>query len=206
MLQLVLHYIDMIGTFAFALSGAILGVKNNLDIFGVFVLSLVTAVGGGVIRDVCISAIPPAGLISADYMIGIVLAVLCVAFFQRFIFSFEKPVLFFDALGLGFFAAFGANKTYQHTGSVQLSIILGCVSAIGGGCLRDVLAGKKPTVFTQELYAVPAIIGAGIELLGSLGLISQSYSICLSILICVALRMLSIKYNIKLPSIKALDV
>jgi uncharacterized membrane protein YeiH len=197
-----LHAIDILGTFVFALSGAIVGVKRNFDIFGVFVLALITATGGGIIRDLCISATPPAGLISKDYLIAVIIAVLCVSFFQKIILSFEKPSLFFDAIGLGFFASFGANKTYLHTGDIQLSILLGCVSAVGGGCIRDILSGKTPTIFTTEIYASAALVGASIELLGSTGTIPQVISIWLSIFVCTLIRMLSLKYNIKLPSIK----
>ena len=130
----IFHYLDLIGTFAFALSGATAGVKEDFDIFGVFVLTAVTAIGGGVIRDICIAALPPAGLINLSYLLVIIAALICVAFFQRLILSFEKAVLFFDALGLGFFAAFGANKTWQHTHNIELSVLLGCISAVGGGC------------------------------------------------------------------------
>lgn len=197
-----LHFIDIFGTFIFALSGAVVGVKNNYDIFGVFSISLITAVGGGVIRDICISATPPFGLINVEYLTGVFVAIAIVSFFQNLILSFSKPSNFFDAIGLGFFAAFGANKTYQHTGSIELSILLGCASAVGGGVLRDVLTGRKPILFTQELYAVAAIVGASIELLGSTGLISNKLSIWLSIIVATTIRMLAIKYKITLPSIK----
>ncbi|SDZ01050.1 trimeric intracellular cation channel family protein [Nitrosomonas sp. Nm33] len=198
----ILHFIDLFGTFIFALSGAVIGVKKNYDVFGVFVISLVTAVGGGVIRDICISATPPAGLITIEYLIGVFLAIIIVSFFQKLILSFQKPSTFFDAIGLGFFAAFGANKTYQYTGSIQLSVILGCASAVGGGVFRDILTGKSPSIFTQDLYASAAIIGSLIEIMGSTGVIDNRISIWVSILTTTTIRMLAIKYKIKLPSIK----
>ncbi len=198
----VFHTVDLIGTFAFALSGATAGVKQDLDIFGVFVLTAATAVGGGVMRDICISALPPAGLVSLSYLLTIVAAIVCVAFFQRLILSFEKATLFFDALGLGFFAAFGANKTWQHTQNVELSILLGCVSAVGGGCLRDLLIGKPPIIFSQDIYASAALIGAAIEISGSVGYIPQACSAWTAIIICTLLRLLALKYKIGLPSIK----
>lgn len=198
-----LHFIDVFGTFIFSLSGAVIGVKQHFDIFGVFVIALVTAVGGGVIRDICLSDTPPAGLINIDYIIGICAAIVIVSFFQKVILSFQKPAVFFDALGLGFFAAFGANKTYQHSGSIQLAIILGCVSAIGGGIMRDVLTDRKPMIFTQELYASAAIVGACIELLGSTGTIDGRLSIWLSILVTITIRLLALRFSLKLPSIKS---
>ncbi|RWR03038.1 membrane protein [[Pantoea] beijingensis] len=197
-----LHYLDLTGTFIFALSGATVGVRQDFDIFGVFVLAFTTATGGGIIRDICIASAPPAGLVSSTYLIAVFLAIFCVTFLQKIILSFTKSALFFDALGLGFFAAFGANKSYQYTGNIQISVILGCISAIGGGCLRDILTGQVPTIFKQEIYASAAIVGAGIELLGSTKCIPQSYSIWLAILTCTAIRMLALKYHIRLPSIR----
>ncbi len=196
-----LHFIDLFGTFVFALSGAIVGVRHRFDLFGVFALSSVTAIGGGCIRDICLGATPPPGLVNIEYFFCIILAIASLSFFQKLVFSFEKPSLFFDALGLGFFAAFGANKTWLYTHSVQLSILLGCVSAVGGGCLRDILVGKTPVIFTKEIYASAAMIGAAIELLGSANIIPERYSILLSIFVCTLIRMVSLKYNITLKTI-----
>ena len=94
----VFHLVDLAGTLAFALSGATAGVREDFDVFGVFVLAATTAVGGGIIRDICIASLPPAGLVSLAYLVIILVAVLCVAFFQRLILSFEKATLFFDCL------------------------------------------------------------------------------------------------------------
>lgn len=198
----IFHYLDLIGTFAFALSGATAGVKEEFDIFGVFVLTAVTAIGGGVIRDICIAALPPAGLINLSYLLVIIAALICVAFFQSLILSFEKAVLFFDALGLGFFAAFGANKTWQHTHNIELSVLLGCISAVGGGCLRDLLTGKPPAIFSQDIYASAAVVGATVELCGSAGEVAQEFSAWIAIASCTLLRLTALKYKIGLPSIK----
>lgn len=198
----VFHLVDLAGTLAFALSGATAGVREDFDLFGVFVLAATTAVGGGVIRDICIASLPPAGLVSLAYLVIIVVAVLCVAFFQRLILSFEKATLFFDALGLGFFAAFGANKTWQHTHSVELALLLGCISAVGGGCLRDLLTGRPPAIFSKDIYASAALVGAAIELTGSAGLIPQMWSAWLAITGCTLLRLMALKYKIGLPLIK----
>lgn len=198
----VFHLLDLAGTLAFALSGATAGVREDFDLFGVFVLTATTAIGGGVIRDICIASLPPAWLVSSAYLVVIMTAVICVAFFQKLILSFEKATLFFDALGLGFFAAFGANKTWEHSHNIELSLILGCISAVGGGCLRDVLTGKTPAIFSQDIYASAALIGAAIELTGSAGLIPQIYSAWFAIISCTLLRLISLKYKIGLPSIK----
>ncbi|WP_216936794.1 MULTISPECIES: trimeric intracellular cation channel family protein [unclassified Acinetobacter] len=199
----ILPIIDLLGTFVFALSGALIGVKQKFDVFGVFCLAFITAIGGGIIRDICISATPPAGLLSIKYLIAIILAVIFVAFLQKLVLSLERLSNLFDALGLGFFAAFGVNKTYQYTHNIQLSIILGCISAVGGGVLRDILANRKPVVFNQELYASAAFVGACVEILGSTGHMNGHISIILAIIVTTFIRLLAIIYNIKLPSIRS---
>ncbi|MTD26460.1 trimeric intracellular cation channel family protein [Erwinia sorbitola] len=198
----VFHIVDLVGTLAFALSGATAGVREDYDIFGVFVLTAATAVGGGVIRDICIASLPPAGLVSSAYLLIIIAAMICVAFFQRLILSFEKATLFFDALGLGFFAAYGANKTWEHTQNIELSLLLGCISAVGGGSLRDLLTGKPPAIFSQDIYASAALVGAAIQLTGSAGIIPQFWSAWCAIIGCTLLRLISLRYKIGLPSIK----
>lgn len=200
---MILHYIDIIGTFVFALSGVSAGIRRNYDIFGILVLALITACGGGVIRDVCLGATPPAGLVNTIYLYTVVAALVLGMYCQKIIIKMEKPTLWLDALGLGFFAAFGANKTYQYTQSIHLSIILGCVSAVGGGCIRDILVGKSPTIFTKEIYASAALIGAAIELLGSTGIINQHISIWLAIFTCTLIRIISMHFNINLPSVRS---
>ena len=200
-MSLLLHFIDLFGTFVFALSGATVGVRNRFDLFGVFALSFVTAIGGGCIRDLCLGATPPAGLVNVEYLLCVIMAMTLLSYFQKLVFSFEKPALFFDALGLGFFAAFGANKAWQYTQTIEFSILMGCVSAVGGGCLREILAGRTPVIFTKEIYASAALIGAAIELLGSANIIPEHYSVWLAIVTCTLLRLLSLKYNITLKTI-----
>ena len=98
----VFHFIDLIGTFAFAISGALAAINRNLDIFGIFVVAFITACGGGVLRDICLGSFPPAGMINLQYFIVVALAVFLSAFFQKLLLRLTQPTLFFDAIGLGF--------------------------------------------------------------------------------------------------------
>lgn len=193
--------IDLIGTFVFALSGAATGIRRHFDIFGIFVLAAVTGIGGGVLRDICIGATPPPGLTDPLYMLVILLAVAASICFRKTINRFELPSLYLDAVGLGFFAAFGANKTYVLTGNWQLAILMGCVSAAGGGCIRDIFSGSSPHIFSREIYATAAIAGAGIELLGTTGIIHPAYSTWVAIVTCSAMRILALHFKIHLPRI-----
>jgi uncharacterized membrane protein YeiH len=195
--------IDLIGTFIFAMSGAAAGIRRHFDVFGIFALATVTGIGGGVIRDLCIGATPPPGLINPLYMLMILLAVVASIFFRKVINRFELPALYLDAIGLGFFAAFGANKTYLMTGNLQLAVLMGCVTGVGGGCIRDMLSGSSPHIFSREIYATAAIVGACIELLGSTGLINPVCSIWVAIIVCSAMRILALHFKINLPRIRA---
>jgi uncharacterized membrane protein YeiH len=194
--------IDLIGTFVFAISGALAAINRQLDIFGVFVAAFVTACGGGVIRDLCIGSTPPAGLINIEYIGVIFFAVILCAGFQNFLLKFTQPTLFFDAVGLGFFSAFGAHKVYQHIHNIELAILLGIVTAVGGGLIRDILLGRVPVVLTKEIYASAALLGAAVQLFGEVHIINPRVSPWLAIALCTLIRMLSLKYKWNLPAIK----
>lgn len=198
---MLLHSIDVIGTFVFALSGTSAGIRRGFDFFGVFVVAMATACGGGIIRDVCLGATPPVGLTNIEYIIAIIGAVLLGIYCQGLIMRMEKPTLWLDALGLGFFAAFGSDKAYQMTGNIQISVILGCISAVGGGCARDILTGRTPVIFSKEIYASAAIVGSSIVLVGSTQIISLSLAIWCAIAVCSAIRIISMHYQINLPPI-----
>ncbi|WLT08660.1 trimeric intracellular cation channel family protein [Bartonella apihabitans] len=198
---MLLHSIDVIGTFVFALSGTSAGIRRGFDFFGVFVVAMATACGGGIMRDLCLGATPPVGLTNIEYFIAIIGAVLLGIFCQGLIIRMEKPTLWLDALGLGFFAAFGSDKAYQLTGNIQIAIILGCASAVGGGCVRDILTGRTPIIFSKEIYASASIVGSAIVLLGSARLISPVIAIWTAIAVCTFIRIVSIHYQINLPPI-----
>ena len=194
--------IDLMGTFVFALSGAVAAIDRKLDIFGGMVTAFVTACGGGVIRDLCIGALPPAGLINLEYLSVVALAVALAAFFQHLLLKLAQPTLFFDAVGLGFFAAFGVHKVYAHVPNIELALLLGVITAVGGGIIRDVLLGRVPVVLTKEIYASAALLGALIQLLGELQVINHHVAPWAAIAACTLIRMLSLKYQWNLPAIK----
>ncbi len=195
------HSFDLLGTFVFAISGAIAGIKSKLDIFGITVVAFITACGGGIVRDIILGVHPAAGLINHQYLYLVVLAVFLSIFFEGALNNLSKAILFFDALGLGFFAAFGVHKSYELYQNIELSLILGCVSAVGGGVLRDLLLREVPVILKKEIYASCALIGAIIQLSGDLGFMQVEYSSLLAIIVCTIIRLVSIRYKINLPSI-----
>ncbi len=153
---------DLLGVFAFAVSGALLAVRKDYDVVGIAVLAFATAVGGGVVRDLVIGARPVA--VTDPWYLGLSLLAAVIIFFWhppgRLI---GGPLDFVDAIGLGLFSVTGTVTAYQHGLATVPSAMLGMVTAIGGGLIRDVLAGVQPSVLRdQEIYALPALLGASI--------------------------------------------
>ena len=155
--------LDLTGTFAFALNGAITAVEAaKLDIVGMLTLGMITALGGGILRDILIGAVPPATFRSWPYLAVAASGGLIAFFLSRQLRRFPLPILLLDAAGLSLFCVTGATKSLDYGLGAAPAIILGTVTAVGGGTIRDVLVRRVPTVLTSGLYAIPALIGAAI--------------------------------------------
>jgi uncharacterized membrane protein YeiH len=190
---------DLTGTFVFALSGATAAVKHRLDIFGILVLCFVTGNAGGITRDVMIGAIPPAAISEWRYVAVSILAGLIVFFGYPIINRLSSPVLLFDAAGLGLFCVAGAHKALAfHTGPVAATL-LGMVTGIGGGMVRDVLVMEVPSVLRTELYAVAALLGAAVTVVGQRFGISVHLAAPAGAILCLTLRLLALRFGWHLP-------
>lgn len=157
--------LDLLGIFVFAVTGALVAVRKQLDLFGALVLAGVTGLGGGFIRDVLIDATPPAALADWRYLIVPVAAGLVTFFFHPTVGRLERGVNVLDAFGLSFFCVTGALKAVAFGLGPVPAALMGMMTGIGGGMLRDVFAGRVPLVFTSNLYATPALAGAAIAVL-----------------------------------------
>ncbi|MDQ4054764.1 MAG: trimeric intracellular cation channel family protein [Actinomycetota bacterium] len=157
---------DLVGIFVFAISGALVAVRKGLDIFGVLVLAGTTGLGGGFLRDVLIGATPPAALADWRYLLVPVGAGLLTFGFHPVVGRLERMVNVFDAFGLALFCVAGALKALDHGLGPVPAALMGMVTGIGGGMIRDVLAGRVPVIFRGELYATPALAGAAVVVLG----------------------------------------
>jgi len=159
--------LDLLGISVFAVSGGLVAVRQRLDIVGVVVLATVTGLGGGWLRDVLIGAVPPAALADWRYLLVPVVAGLLTFWFHPALGRMDRPINVFDAFGLGLFCVAGAIKAAEHGLGPLPAAILGMVTGIGGGVIRDVLAGRVPVVLsTGELYATPALLGAAVAVTG----------------------------------------
>jgi len=194
-----LKVLDLVGTFAFALSGAVSGVKHRIDLFGVLVLSFVAATAGGIMRDVLIGAIPPAAVQDWRYITLSLVAGLVTFFWYSLIAKMKSPVQIFDALGLGLFAIAGAGKAIAFNLGPGAAVLMGVLTAIGGGMVRDVLVSEVPVVFTAELYAVAALAGAAVVVVGNIFFPSSVPVAAIGGIVCVGLRLMAIRNRWKLP-------
>lgn len=192
--------LDLGGTFVFALSGAAAAVKHRLDIFGALVLSLVAASSGGIIRDVLIGAVPPAALDDWRYVAVSLLAGVVTLFWHSAVERLRNPVQLFDAAGLALFAVSGAHKALLfHLGPLPAAL-LGMLSGIGGGVVRDLLVAEVPAVLHAEIYAVAALAGASVVVAGGWLGMPSSVATTTGALLCFGLRIMSLRRGWRLPA------
>jgi uncharacterized membrane protein YeiH len=192
--------IDIVGTFAFALSGATAGVKFKLDLFGVLVLSFAAATAGGITRDVLIGAVPPAAFSDWRYLATALVAGGITFSAYRLIDRLRNPVLVFDALGLALFAVSGTQKALAYRLSPIMAPLLGMLTGIGGGMLRDVLLSEVPAVLRSDLYAVAALAGAIVVVAGEALHFPSAVTAFVGAAVCFTFRMLAIRYGLSLPT------
>ena len=192
--------IDLIGVFVFALAGATAAVRQRLDLFGVLVLASATALSGGIMRDLLIGAVPPAAFMDWRYLAAANLAGLVTFVWYEPIERLRNPVRVFDAVGLGLFAVAGTQKALAFGLHPVMAALLGMLTGIGGGVVRDLLLTRVPVVFQSDIYALAALAGALIVVLGHwLGWPAMPTAIA-GALVCFALRILAMWFNWSLPS------
>ena len=191
--------LDLAGTFVFALSGAAAGVKHRLDAFGVLVLSLVAATSGGIARDVLLGAVPPASLQDWRYIAASLLAGAITLRAHTAVERWRNPVQLFDAAGLGLFAVAGAQKALAYGLGPLPAALLGMLTAIGGGVGRDLLVAEVPTVLRAEIYALAALAGAAVVVLGGALRLPSALAPAAGALLCFAIRFLALRYGWRLP-------
>lgn len=199
-LQSAYYFLELAGTFAFAISGATAARQQGLDLFGICAIAFTVACGGGIIRDLCIGAIPPAGLTNWYYLVAAITASALTVSLFPLVQRLNHPVLLFDALGLALFAVTGAQKALSYGHNAQVAILLGITTAVGGGVLRDVLLNRVPIILQKEIYASAALVGAVIVVLGNYLNLASDWVAIFSLSTCFTIRMLALHYHWNLPS------
>lgn len=205
LLTTVVLVLDLGGTFAFALSGAMAGVRRQLDIFGVLVLSFAASTSGGIIRDLLIGAVPPSALQDWRYLAVSLAAGLLCFFWSALIEKLSNPVRMLDAVGLAMFAVAGTQKALAFGLSPVMAALLGMLTGIGGGVMRDVLLAEIPVVLRSDLYAVAALAGAAVVVGGSLLHAPLIVTALAGGLVCFGLRIMAIRRGWQLRVARGAD-
>jgi uncharacterized membrane protein YeiH len=191
--------LDLCGTFVFALSGGMIGVRRRLDLFGVLVLSFAAATSGGIIRDVLLGANPPAAIRDWRYIAVSLLAGLLAFYWRSTLERLRSSVLVLDAAGLGLFAVSGTLKAVAFQLNPLAAVMLGVLTGVGGGAVRDLLVSEIPTVLRSELYAVAALVGATVVVIGPLLNVSSTVATVAGAALCFMLRLIAIRRGWRLP-------
>jgi uncharacterized membrane protein YeiH len=198
-MDMLLLVLDLIGTFVFALSGASAGVRRRLDIFGVLVVSFAAGNFGGITRDLMIGAVPPAAISDWRYVGISILAGVITFYWSRGIDRLRSPVLVFDGAGLALFAVSGTQKALAFGVDPVMAALLGMLTGIGGGMVRDVLVAEIPVVLRADLYALAALAGAAVVVTGSLLDLPSTASTIAGAALCFGLRLMAILRGWHLP-------
>jgi uncharacterized membrane protein YeiH len=191
--------LDLCGTFVFALSGASAGIKHKLDTFGVLVLSYAAANVGGILRDLLIGVVPPPGIADWRYIAVPVVAGLATFRWGSIVNRWHDAVQIFDAAGLALFAVSGAQKALDFHLDPVPAVLLGMLTGIGGGIVRDVLAAEIPTVLRGDIYAVAALVGAAVVVIGSALHFPSAVAAIVGAVLCFGLRWVAIERRWQLP-------
>jgi uncharacterized membrane protein YeiH len=197
-----IYILDIIGTFAFAVSGALVASDKKFDLFGVVIIAFVTAVGGGMLRDVLINAHPINWIGDLNYVYVIFLAVVFTFLFKSKIAHLSKTMFLFDTIGLSVFTLLGLEKGLSFGLNPFVALIMGMISAVFGGVLRDVLTNKIPLIFKKEIYASACLAGGVSYLVLNFFNMSENIIFIFSTTIIVVIRVIAVKFKLQLPKIK----
>ena len=199
--DLIYNLIELLGTFAFAISGIRHAAAKEFDWFGGYVCGIAVAIGGGTLRDVMLGT-TPFWMTTPIYMICTAVALLTVVCFGRWMEPLKNAWLVFDTLGLALFTIAGIQKSLAFDHPFWVAIIMGCITGSAGGVIRDVLLNNEPVIFHKEIYAMACILGGmaywGMNVVGA----SVEMAAVVSFLVTCLIRFLAVRYHISLPLLK----
>ncbi|TQF74050.1 trimeric intracellular cation channel family protein [Rhodococcus spelaei] len=202
---MLLKIVELIGVVAFAASGSLVAVSKRLDIFGVCLIGVFTAIGGGVLRDVLLGITPPTSLNTWRFFTTAVLTSLVVFFLHAAVRRLRREILVLDAVGMGLFASSGAAIALDAGASGQAACLIGATTAIGGGVLRDVLVNEIPLLLQRDLYAIPALIGStAVVACSGLGL-NTDIALVVGTISASAIRLVALWRHWSLPGPRLVD-
>lgn len=196
-----LEIIDYTGTFAFAISGIRLASAKRFDWFGAYVVGLVTAVGGGTMRDLMLD-VTPFWMLNPSYLIVTGLALLFVIIFGRYLVHLNNTFFIFDAIGLGLFAVVGIEKSLAFGFPIWVAIIMGTLTGAAGGVIRDTLINEVPLIFRKDIYAMACVLGGFVYYGCMLLEMPPQTTMAITAIAVILTRIIAVKYHISLPNLK----
>ena len=198
---MIFYTLDIIGTFAFAISGYLTAAHKRLDLFGLFIIAFVTALGGGTLRDVLIGKTPVGWMIDLNYVYTVFGGAIFAIIFKKKLNYLRKSLFLFDTIGLGVFTIIGIEKGIEAQLHPLISIALGMMSATFGGVIRDILCNEIPVIFKKEIYATPCLIGGIFFFVLKSSTINENLIYIITIMIIIIIRLLAVKFHLKLPQL-----
>ncbi len=198
---MIFYSLDLIGTFAFAISGFLIAFNKRLDLFGILIIAFVTALGGGTLRDLLIGRMPVGWMLDLNYLYIVFGGVLFGVLFKRKLNYLRTSLFLFDTVGLGVFTIIGIEKGIEANLHPIISIILGTMSASFGGVIRDILCNEIPVIFRKEIYATACILGGIVFFILRYFSTPKESIYIITIIMIIIIRLLAVKYKLKLPQI-----
>lgn len=197
----ILYFIDLLGTMVFAISGALAGRDKQLDFFGIAAVGFITAIGGGTVRDVLIGSVPVGWMNDLTYLAMITTGIMISLLFGKKVRKLRRTFFIFDTIGIAVFTVLGLLKALDIGVHPIIAIMMGMVSAVFGGVIRDIICNDIPLIFRKEIYALTCLCGGVLFILLQSFNIGQSINIIISAGFIVSFRMMAVKFKWSLPNI-----
>lgn len=197
-----LYFIDIIGTMVFAISGALAGRDKKLDFFGIAAVGLITAIGGGTVRDVLLGSTPVGWMQDVIYITMIGTGIFISLLFGKVVLKLRRTFFMFDTIGIAVFTVLGLQKALTLGVHPVIAILMGMVSAVFGGVIRDIVCNEIPLIFRKEIYALTCLCGGILYVVLQRAGLEQGWDILITILFIVSFRILAVKFKWQLPEIK----
>jgi len=198
---MLLQTVDILGTVAFAISGVLVAMEKKLDLFGVLIIAFVTAIGGGTLRDLLIGNTPVGWMQDLTYVITIFVSVVFAIIFVNKLKYLRKSLFLFDTIGIGLYTMVGIEKGLEAELLPIMCVFLGTMTACFGGVTRDILCNEIPVIFRKEIYATACILGGASYFLFMQFPIKDSYAYVAAIFVVIMLRLIAVKFDVRLPNI-----
>jgi len=200
-MNLIIEHINVMGSFVFAISGALVALRNRLDPFGVLIVSFITAVGGGTIRDMLLADRDVFWLFDTNILYAVIIGAAIAIVFRDKLLFFKKPIFFYDAIGLGLFTITGVQIGIDYHLNPIICVLLGTMTGVFGGVIRDIIVNEIPVVFRKEIYATASLLGGALYLVLVNFEITNPYLQIIPITSIIITRIIAVTYDISLPNI-----